>query len=106
VEEFTDVVGDIRQTITEHFESLRAEVEELKDLRVEISEARKTIEILRFANKNGLNEDYVESTLRSGATYESLQTRFTPSASNTFKVVEARVPKKVETPSFLDRLWS
>lgn len=106
VEEFTDVIGDIRQTITEHFESLRAEVEELKDLRVEISEAHKTIETLRFANKNGLNEDYVESTLRSGATYESLQTRFTPSASNTFKVVEARVPKKVETPSFLDRLWS
>lgn len=81
-EEFTDVVADISQSIVKHFESIR------EDLNL----ADETIKELKFANKNGLNEDYVKERRRAGATYEAIEHE--QPEPPTFKVVEAKVPQQ------------
>lgn len=61
--DFTEVTSDIQRSIVESFESAQ------KDL----DEANESIKMLRFANKQGLNEAFVRERLSQGATYESLE---------------------------------
>lgn len=84
LEDFTEVIADIQQSIIKF-------VGELND---EIKESHELVKTLRFANKSGLNEDYVEKRVRAGATFESIE-REQPE-SQTFKVVEAHVPQSDE----------
>ena len=65
-------------------------------------ESHELVKTLRFANKRGLNEDYVESRRRAGATFESIE-REQPEPKS-FKVLEARTPKQEEN-SFFTRVF-
>ena len=83
-EDFTEVTEDLKQSIVKFVE----------DLQGELKMSEETIRELKFANKNGLNEDYVKERRRAGATYESIE-REQP-APQTFKVLEAKSIKKEE----------
>ena len=73
---------DIKQSIVKFVEGLQGELKQSED----------TIRELKFANKNGLNEDYVKERRRAGATYEAIE-REQP-APQTFKVLEAKAPAR------------
>lgn len=88
LEDFTEVTADIQQSIVKFVEGVQSEVNESHEL----------VKTLRFANKNGLNEDYVETRRRAGATFESIE--YEQPQMQTFKVVEAKV-KKDDDDSFL-----
>lgn len=81
-EDFTEVTEDIKQSIVKFVEGLQGELKQSED----------TIRELKFANKNGLNEDYVKERRRAGATYEAIE-REQP-APQTFKVLEAKAPAR------------
>jgi len=79
-EEFTEVTADLKQSVVKFVESLR------EDLKI----SEDTIHDLKFANKHGLNEDYVKERRRAGATYEAIEHE--QPAVQTFKIVEAKAP--------------
>ena len=91
LEDFTEVTEDIRRSLVQHWESTQKELNESHEL----------VKTLRFANKRGLNEDYVESRRKAGATFESIE-REQPEPKS-FKVLEAKTPKQED--SFLTRLF-
>lgn len=76
--DFTEVVEDLQKSIVESFNHVQ------KDL----DEANESIKDLRFANKNGLNEDYVKDQRKAGATYESIARPHAKAPS--FKITETR----------------
>lgn len=90
-EDFTDVIADLEQSIVKHFDSIRED----------LSIADETIKDLKFANKNGLNEDYVKERRKAGATYEAIEKE--QPEQPTFKVVEAKF-KNDDDDSTLDYL--
>ena len=92
LEDFTEVTEDIRRSIVLHCESLSKEIKESHEL----------VKTLRFANKQGLNEDFVEKRRKAGATFESIEKEY--STPQTFKVVETKINKK-DDDSFLTRLF-
>ena len=79
-EDFTEVNEDLKQSIVKFVEGLQDDLKQSED----------TIRELKFANKNGLNEDYVKERRRAGATYEAIE-REQP-APQSFKVLEAKAP--------------
>lgn len=81
-EDFTEVTADIKQSIVKFVE----------DLQEQIKLSEETIRELKFANKNGLNEDYVKERRRAGATYEAIEKE--QPEPQTFKVVEAKTIQK------------
>lgn len=87
-EDFTEVIADLEQSIVKHVDGIREE----------LARSDETIKTLRFANKSGLNEDYVEKRVRSGATFESIENE--QPAPQTFKVVEAKFPKKSDDDDY------
>lgn len=91
LEDFTEVTEDLRRSLVQHWENAQKEIDESHEL----------VKTLRFANKKGLNEDYVESRRRAGATFESIE-REQPEPRS-FKVIEAKTPKQED--SFLTRLF-
>ena len=92
-EEFTEVVADIEQSIVKHYESMREDLKMADD----------TIQELKFANKNGLNEEYVKERRKAGATYEAIEKE--QPESHPFKVVEAKFqPAAGEEEDTLDYL--
>ena len=97
--DFTEVTEDMRKCIVEHFNEQQ---KELEDARKELDEANKLIKTLRFANSKGLNEDYVMKRVNEGATLDIIE-REQP-APQTFKVVEAKIPRSDESSTLLDRI--
>lgn len=91
-EEFTEVIADIEQSIVKHYESMR------EDLQT----ADETIKELKFANKNGLNEEYVKERRKAGATYEAIEKE--QPESHPFKVVEAKFTPTGDDDDTLDYL--
>ena len=86
--DFTEVTEDMRKGIVEHFNNQQRELEES---RKELDEAHQLIKTLRFANRKGLDEEYVEKRMREGASLESIEREHpTPQP---FKVVEAKFNK-------------
>lgn len=77
--DFTDVILDIQQSLVKFNEGLQDEIKESHDL----------VKTLRFANKTGLNEDYVNTRRRSGATFESIENEQPQEQS--FKIVGAKM---------------
>ena len=105
----------IKTTLLQNTEALSANISdiyahehdtsdpELRQLirREDLSIADETIKDLKFANKNGLNEDYVKERRKAGATYEAIEKE--QPEQPTFKVVEAKF-KDEDDDSTLDYL--
>lgn len=94
LDDFTEVTEDIRRSLVQHWESVSKELNESHDL----------IKTLRFANKRGLNEDFVENRRKAGATFESIEKEYS-TAPQSFKVVESVSTKSKDDDSFLHRLF-
>lgn len=94
--DFTEVTADIAESIVKYVDGLRRELDESKD----------TIKMLRFANSNGLDEDYVERKIGEGATYESLAHE--KPKPRQFKMVEAKMDEPADSGddvSFLNTIF-
>lgn len=89
---FVDVTADISEAICKYVDGLREDLKMSDD----------TVKVLRFANKSGFNESYVQERLREGATFESIE-REQPTPQS-FKIVEAKFKEPVDEYTTLDFL--
>ena len=99
--DFTEVLEAMKSSLRESFASTSQALEESK----------RTIETLRFANKNGLDESYVMDRRKVGESFETIaQSRPQPP---TYNVKSAKDPvnesfkgsEDDEAVPFVTRLW-